>query len=258
MDPATTSKINCSCFHYLTVTIPLGDSTHFSFWCWDCCFWQTRVLEGIVWEENIFSPVNSTEGGWNLYIKEDEGAATLNLGKDLQMVEWRLMVGDLGTLDVGCRSAVLSAVALQLRIPTKKRAVWVSVLVALTISLDSTNNTKDVAELKRTIICCKNKQNHQDVKQLHSFHTVPQVRKKIMIIFFGAVKLFTPLTFHHGCISLAMVWGCLSNTYNLCRSFFWIKCRWPIHLGLNPPFPSTSSFVFKGYSCHSAKAELIT
>lgn len=113
-------------------------------------------------------------------------------------------------------------------------------------------------ELKRTIIGCKNKQNHQDVRQLHSSHTRPRVRKKKMIILFGAVKLFTPLTFQHGCISLVMAWGYLSNTYNLYRFLFWVKCKWPIPLGLNPPFPSTSSFVFKGPSCHSAKAELIT
>lgn len=46
-----------------------------------------------------------------------------------------------------------------------------------------------------------------------------------MIIFFGSVELFTPLTFHHGCISLEMAWSDLSNTYNLWRSLLWGECR---------------------------------
>lgn len=63
------------------------------------------------------------------------------------------MMADLGLFSVACRATVLSAVALQLRIA-------VSVLIAVRVTLESTNNAKEVTELKRKIIWCYTEQNH--------------------------------------------------------------------------------------------------
>lgn len=131
LDLAMAARFKCSGFqggNYLTVSISWGDSTCLSpFWEQDQCFWQSRALEMIVWNKNLFFPC-SFHCRWlkPLLLMLEKRWRCSNIEVGGRLADGRrktLMVGDLGTFIVACRARVLSALALQLRIAMKKEPV---------------------------------------------------------------------------------------------------------------------------------------
>lgn len=146
------ARFNCSGFrgeNCLAVATSSGDLSHLlPFWGQDQIFWQIRTFEDdgmrISFHCRWLKPL--LQGRWRC--NNTELGVRLADGRRKTLV-----MANLGLFSVACRAIVLSAVALQLRIA-------VSVLIAVRVTLESTNNTKEVTELKRKIIWCYTEQNH--------------------------------------------------------------------------------------------------